>query len=51
MMQDQAKLVQAGRMSQEDVVTDIEDPNAGTKQAIRTRVAGIADKDSKLLSQ
>ena len=50
MMQDQAQLVQAGRMSQEDVVTDIEDPNAGTKQTIRTRVAGIADKDSKLLS-
>ena len=49
-MQDQAKLVQAGRMNQEDVVTDIEDPNAGAKSAIRSSVARIVDKDSKLLS-
>ncbi len=46
--QEQMKLVESGKMAQEQV-EEFEDPNAGSKNAIRQKVAGIEDKDAKLL--
>ena len=49
MYQNQIKLVQSGKMKEEDIV-EYEDPTAGAKSVIRKQVSLMAQKDEKLLS-
>ena len=49
MMADQAKLVEAGRMSPDDVV-QFPDPFEGNKLALSAKVQGLSDKDAKMLN-
>ena len=46
MMQDQAKLVEAGKISAEDVI-EYPDPFAGNKQNLEAKLQGLSDKDSQ----
>ena len=49
MYQNQIKLVQSGKMKEEDIV-EYDDPTAGAKSVIRKQVSIMAQKDEKLLS-
>ena len=50
MMQNQALLLQEGKITQDQVQSDFADINAGEKDAIRTNVAKISEKDSNMLN-
>ena len=49
MMQDQAKLVEAGKISAEDVI-EYPDPFAGNKQNLEAKLQGLSDKDSQKIN-
>lgn len=49
MEQNQAKLVESGKLNPEDVSADTLDPNAAAKAAIRANISKMSEKDSKLL--
>ena len=49
MMQDQAKLVEAGKISADEVI-DYPDPFAGNKQNLEAKLQGLSDKDSQKIN-